>query len=77
MKGNFVSGKTIENYLRNLLYEGILLGCEERRQRLFVLYQLHLINFDTFSHYYNSIGVKFGPPEPSGELSFSEMLKEV
>lgn len=76
MKGKFVSGKDIQYLLSHLLYEGNLLSYDARIERLNAMFQLHLISFDEFKHYHKSIGIKFGGPVPSGELSFADMLQD-
>ena len=73
MNGRFVSGRQLEAFVRELLYEGNLLSYDARIERLSAAWKLGLLSLDDARHYMKSINVKFGPV-PSGELSFEEML---
>lgn len=74
MKGRFVSGKQIDAFVKELLYEGNLLSYDARIERLSAAWKLGVLPLDEARHYMKSINVKFGPV-PTGELFFEEMLK--
>ena len=77
MKGKFVSGNAIENFLKSLLYEGNLMSYDSRIERLSAIWKLGLISCDEARHYYKSISIKFGVPESYADMLSSKIIKEV
>ena len=73
MKGKFVSGKQLDSFLKELLYEGNLLSYDARIERLSAAWKLGLLSLDDARHYMKSINVKFCS-SLTGESSFEKML---